>query len=190
MLEKILRAVADVGGQPASAARRRELLQRIDEHGADPPSGRRGVNVEHVDALRAGKGCEADRRAVDGAEQGQRVGEPRGEGGFVVRRRRPSLLLGRAVVVAGQLFDAGAKDFRPQRRVRRQEWPQRELRLYARHHCVTFQVVVPSLWSSSSTPIALSSSRRRSASLKFFALRAALRASMSAFTLSASTTRR
>src|SRR5262249_9063150 len=110
----------------------------------------------------------ANGRAVDGSEQGQRVREPRGEGGFVVRDRRPRLLLGRAVVLAGQFGDAGAKDFSQQRRIRRQKRPQR--RLYVRHHRDTFQVVVPSLWSSSSTPIALSSSRTRSASLKFFRL--------------------
>src|SRR3984893_9939952 len=48
------------------------------------------------------------------------------------------------------------------------------------HHATffTFQLVVPSLRSSSSTPIAASSSRIRSDSLKFFALRATLRASM------------
>src|SRR5262249_51234330 len=189
-LEEILRAVADVDGQTDGAARRRELRQGIDEHGAAPLSGDRGMNVEHVDARGAGKRCEANGRAVDGAEQGQRVREPRGEGDFVVRHRRPGLLLGRAVILAGQLFDAGAKDFSQQRRIRRQKRPQRRLSLYARHHRDTFQVVVPSLWSSSSTPIALSSSRTRSASLKFFALRAALRASINALTLSASTTRR
>src|SRR5262249_48035402 len=189
-LEEILRAVADVGGQTDGAARRCELLQRIDEHGADPPSPGPGRNVEHGEALATGKRCEAEGRAVEGAEQGQRVREPRGEGGFVVRHRRPGLLLARAVVVAGQLFDAGAKDFSQQRRIRRQKRPQRRLSLYARHHRDTFQVVVPSLLASISTPIALSSSRMRSASLKLFALRAALRASISALTLSALTTRR
>src|SRR5262249_5009224 len=124
---------------------------------------------------------------VDGAEQGHRVGEPRREGRLVVGRRRPSLLLRRAVIVAGQLRDAGAEDLGDERRVRRQERPQRKLRLYARHHRFTFQVVVPSLWSSSSMSIALSSSRMRSASLKFFALRAALRASTSALILLSST---
>src|SRR5262249_1188815 len=92
------------------------------------------MDVEHVDALGTGKRCEADGRFVGGAEQGQRVGEPRGEGGFVVRHGRPGLLLARAVVVGGEPFDAGAEDFSQQRRVRRQERPQRKLRLYARHH--------------------------------------------------------
>src|SRR5262249_50404646 len=179
-LEELLCAVADIGGQPGRAARACELLQRVDEHAADALPGGRGMNVEHVDALGTGKRCEADGRSVDGAEQSQRIGEPRGEGGFVVRRRRPGLLLARAVVVAGQFGDAGAKDFSEQRRVRRQKRSQRKLRLYARHHRDTFQVVVPSLWSSSSMPAALSSSRMRSASLNFFSLRAMLRASMSA----------
>src|SRR5262249_54839147 len=110
-LEELLRAIADIGGQPGRAARACELLQRVDEHLADPLPGSRGMDVEHVDALGTGKRCEAHRRSVDGAEQGQRVGEPRGEGGFVVRHRRPGLLLARAVVVAGQLGDAGAEDF-------------------------------------------------------------------------------
>src|SRR5476649_790913 len=48
------------------------------------------------------------------------------------------------------------------------------------HHATffTFQLVVPSLRSSNSTPIAASSSRMRSDSLKFFVLRAALRAAI------------
>src|SRR5262249_58685256 len=104
---------------------------------------------------------EADGRAVDGAEQGQRVDEPRGEGGFVVRRRGPGLLLAGAVVVAGQLGDAGAEDFSQQRRVRRQERPQRPLPLYARHHPATFQVPVPTFWPSTSMPLTFSSSRIR-----------------------------
>src|SRR5437868_6538531 len=44
-------------------------------------------------------------------------------------------------------------------------------------HRFILQVVAPSFLSSSSMPMAASSSRRRSASLKFLALRAALRAS-------------
>src|SRR5882724_6092283 len=43
-------------------------------------------------------------------------------------------------------------------------------------HRFTLQVVVPSFLSSSSIPMATSSSRMRSDSLKLFALRAALRA--------------
>src|SRR5207245_6717352 len=121
----------------------------------------------------------ADRRAVDRAEQGQSLGEPRGERRLIVRAGYPSLLLRLAVVVAGELGDAGAKDVREQRRVGRQKRPQRKLGFRLRHHRATFQVVVPSLRSSSSMPIALSSSRIRSASLKFFAFRAALRSSMS-----------
>ena len=90
------------------------------------------------------------------------------------------LALGLAVVVRSKLLDDGAKDFDQHRHVSRQEWPQRELRMCTRHHHrTTFQVVVPSLWSSSSIRIALSSSRMRSDSLKFLVLRAALRASMS-----------
>src|SRR5260370_934706 len=55
------------------------------------------MNVEHVDALPAGKRCEADGRAIDRAEQGQIVRDSRREGGFVVHRRRPSLLLARGI---------------------------------------------------------------------------------------------
>src|SRR5438477_27924 len=82
--EEILRAVAHVGGQTGCAAGGGELLQRIDEHGADTL--------------------------------------PRGGG---------------------------------------QERPQRRIRLCACGHRFTFHVVPP-LWSSSSMPIALSSSRMRS----------------------------
>src|SRR5215471_13678239 len=45
-------------------------------------------------------------------------------------------------------------------------------------HRFTLQAVVPSFLSSSSMPMAASSSRMRSASLKFFALRAALRSAI------------
>src|SRR5262249_31088577 len=46
-------------------------------------------------------------------------------------------------------------------------------------HGFTFQVVVPSLWSSSSTPISATSLRMRSDSLKFLFFRAALLAASS-----------
>src|SRR5262249_2885504 len=128
----------------------------------------------------------ADGRAVDRAKQGQRVGEPRGESLLVVRARRPSLLLGFAVVVAGEFRDTGTKDFRQQRRVGRQKRSQRRFPLCLRRHRFTCHVVVPSLWSSSSTPLAFSSSRMKSASLNFFAFRAALRLSMSVSIVEAS----
>src|SRR5262249_25709873 len=185
--EEIERAVTDVGSKPRSATAAGEPFQCVDKHGADPLPGHGRMNVKHVEPLAAGKRGKADGRAVDGTQQSYRLGEPRGEGCLVVGRRRPGLLLRRAVIVAGELRDAGAEDFRQQRRVRRQERPQRKLWLCARHHRFTFQVVAPSLWSSSSMSIALSSSRMRSASLKFFALLAALRPSISALILLSST---
>jgi hypothetical protein len=95
---------------------------------------------------------------------GEAVGEARREGIFVLGSRCPGLLLPLAVIIGRELFHAGAKNLREQRRVGRQERPQREARMGSGHHRFTFQVVVPSFLSSSSMPIALSSFKVRIAS--------------------------
>src|SRR5262249_53293992 len=187
--EEILRAVTHVSGQAGRAARGCEFFQRIDEHVADPLSSGRRMDVEHVDAVRAGERCEADGRAVDRAKQGQRVGEPRGESLLVVRARRPSLLLVFAVVFASEFRDAGAKYFREQRRIRRQKRSQRRFPLCLRRHGAMSQVVTNSpvfgsFLSFNTTPFLASSSRIRSASPKSFDFRAAARNSIRAFTVS------
>src|SRR4029077_6333155 len=81
------------------------------------------------------------------------------------------------VVVGGQFLDTVAKDFPQQRRIRREKWAYTKLGMCNGHHRAIPQVV-PSLESFSTTPIAASSSRMRSDSLKFLAARAAALASM------------
>ncbi len=146
------------------------------------------MHVEHVDALVVGERGKADGRAVVGRDQRQFAGKPRAEFLLVVGRRRPRLLLRLAVIVGGQFLDAGAENLRQIRHVPWQHRPHRELRLGARGHAtlLSFQVVVPSLWSSSSTPIVASSSRMRSDSLKFLVLRATERASIRSTILASS----
>src|SRR6185437_7551882 len=108
--------------------------------------------------------------------------------GSIVSCRRPGLLLRRGVIVGREVLNAVAKNFAQYQRIRRQERPQAELGVRNGHHRATFQLVLPSFVSSSSTPIDLSSSRMRSASLKFLAARAALRAAIELMTLASSTT--
>src|SRR4051794_2035654 len=105
------------------------------------------------------------------------LAEPCRELFHVVGGRRPGLLLCRAVVVLGQFLDAGAENLSQKWSILRQERPQARLRIGARAHRAASQVV-PSLESLSTTPMAASSSRMRSDSLKFLALRAALRAAI------------
>src|SRR5262249_2788190 len=94
-----------------------------------------------------------------------------------VGHRDPGLALGIAVVLGGELIDARAEDLGDQPGVGGEKRPQREPGVGGSGHGFIFHTVVPSFLSSSSTPIAFSSSRLRSASLKFLALRAAFRAS-------------
>ena len=53
------------------------------------------------------------------------------EGGLVIGGGGPGLLLRRGVVLGGQVLDAVAEDFAQQRRVGRQERPQRQLGMRA-----------------------------------------------------------
>src|SRR6185312_8327756 len=128
----------------------------------------------------AGKRGKADGRAVVGGDQRELAAKPRAELLLVIGCRRPRLALRVAVIVRGQFFDAGAKDFSEQRHVVRQKRPHGEcfLLLRAGTHRAISQVV-PSLVSLRTTPICFSSSRIRSDSAKFFALRAIVLASMS-----------
>src|SRR5665811_863543 len=135
------------------------------------------MHIEHVDPVAAGERGEADRRAGQRGYQRQMAAEPLAEGGLVIGGGGPGLLLRLAVVIGGQLLDAGAEDFAQQRGVDREIRPQRQLGVRLRHHRAISQVV-PSLESFNTTPMAASSSRIRSASVKFFALRAAMRASI------------
>jgi len=105
-------------------ARRRELLERIAQLRPDPLPHHGRMNIEHVDRVGPLERRKADRRAVHDCDQGKLTGKPRRKGLLVIGRRDPRGLLGRGVVVRGQLADAGAKDFREQRRVVREERPQ------------------------------------------------------------------
>ena len=165
--------------KPPRAARGRELLQRVDQHGADAMPRRRRMHVEHVEA--SGPSSEAKPTGEPSIvpSRVKCLGEPRAERGLVVRRGGPGLALGLAVVVRGRAPRCWRERFRPA--AARQPAGTAAARAWdgrAPSSRSTFQVVVPSFLSSSSTPIALSSSRMRSDSLKFFALRAALRASI------------
>src|SRR6185437_15445988 len=135
----------------------------------------RGMHIEHIYLVLAFERGEADRRSLQRRDKRQLPRKLAPEATEVIRNGRPSLLLGFCIVVAGQLLDAVAKDFTQQQRIRRQERTQCELRMRSGHHRATSHVV-PSLESLSTTPIAASSSRMRSDSLKFFAFRAASRA--------------
>src|SRR5256885_11337958 len=135
------------------------------------------MHINEIDGLVIGKGREAHGRAVHRGDQGELIGQPPGELLIIIDRRGPSLLLRLVVILRGQFLDAGAEDLREQRRVLDEEGAQRELRVRTRHHRAVSQVVL-SLESFSITPSAASSSRMRSASAKFLALRAERRAAM------------
>src|SRR5256885_8005484 len=175
--EEFLRDVAVVRGEALGAARGGKLLQRINEHGPRALPGDSRMHVEKIDRLVVGKRAEPDRRAVHGGDERELTFKPPRELLLVVGTRGPSLLLARGVVVGGQLLDAGAENLGKQRRVLDEERPQSELGMGDGHHRATSQVV-PSFESFSTTPIAASSSRMRSASAKSLALRAESRAAM------------
>ena len=116
-------------GQSLCTARAGKLFQRIDQHGAGALPGGRRMHVEQVDRLIIGERREAHGRAVHGGDQGELVAEPPRELLLVIGSRSPGCLLSLAVIVRGQLLDAGAEDLRKQRRVLDEERAQRELRM-------------------------------------------------------------
>ena len=116
LLEEAARAVAGVDGELGGAAAAGELFQRVDQHGADALPGRGRMHVEHVDLVacrRARQSRPASRPCV--ATSVSCAAEPLAEGGLVIGGGGPGLLLRLGVIVAGQLLDAGAEDFREQR---------------------------------------------------------------------------
>ena len=92
------------------------------------------MHVEHVDARVVGERGEADRGAGEGCDESEVAGKFLAEFLLVVGGRRPRPLLRRAVIVGGQLLDAGAENLRQVRHVRRQQRPHRELFLRAGCH--------------------------------------------------------
>src|SRR6185437_797576 len=134
------------------------------------------MDIEHVDLAAAGERGETGGRTFQRRHQRQLAAEPLAKSGLVVGDGGPGVLLRRRIVLVGQVRDAVAEDFAQHGGVLRQIRPQCQLGMRHGHHRAISQVV-PSLESFSTTPMAASSSRIRSDSLKFFALRAALRAS-------------
>src|SRR5690349_15634099 len=145
------------------------------------------MDIKHVDLVLALKRNETDRRAFQCRNQGQLPRKPVSKLFDIVCDGRPGLLLRFGIIVARQFFYAVPENLAQQGRVCRKERPKGKVRVRNRHHRATFHCVLPSLVSSSSTPIALSSSRMRSASLKFFAFRALFRDSIRLTTLISST---
>src|SRR6185312_2319494 len=183
LLEEAARGVARIDRQLRGAAGARELLQRVGKHAARALPGGVRMDVEHADLVLTLERGEADRLAVERRDERQLAAELGREIRHIVGRSGPRFLLRLAVVVAGQRRDGFAEDLRERRGVVCEEWPQRELR--GAHRAIS--QVVPSLESLSTTPIAASSSRMRSDSLKSFALRAAALASINCSTFAAST---
>src|ERR1700685_1755933 len=143
------------------------------------------MHIEHVDARIVGQRCETDRRAGECRHQRQPGRELCPERIQIGGGLRPRLLLRFAVILGGQLLDAGAKNFREQRHILRQQRAHGKIWLGTGAHRAISQVV-PSLESFSTTPIAASSFRMRSAAEKFFSLRAAFRAEINNSTVAVS----
>src|SRR4029077_7752980 len=112
-------------------------------------------------------------------DERQLGGKPRTERFQVVGGLRPGLLLRLGIIFGGQFLDAGAENLGEQRHIGRQQRAHGEVGLGTGDHGSGSQSV-PSLVSFRIMPIAWSSSRIRSDSSNFFALRAAFRASTSA----------
>src|SRR5207302_11160482 len=117
---------------------------------------------------------ESNRRILQGRDQRQLTGQALAERVFVVDGSGPGFLLRFAVIIAGQFQHGRSKDRGQNRRIRREERPQRRFGQRLSHYRAISQVV-PSLESLITTPIAASSSRMRSDSLKSFRARAAVR---------------
>src|SRR5262249_44235562 len=158
-----------------------ELLERIDERRRHALPRHARMHIQHSDMILAAQRGKADRRILHCGNQRQVGSEPAAEL-LVLGQRRPRLPLRLAVVVAGQILDRRGKDRRQHRHICGQERPQRG----GLAHRATSQLV-PSLESLIATPMAASSSRMRSDSLKSFRARAAVRSEISALTRSAST---
>src|SRR6266566_8089189 len=186
LLEELQGIVARVDCQLCRATAKGELFQRIAQHRryALPRDAR--MHIEHVDMVRAFQRGKADRRILQRGDQRQFAGQPRAECRLVVGGAGPSLLLRFAVVVAGQLLDRRDEDRGENRRIGREVRPQRGFWQCLSHQRATSQVV-PSLESLIAIPIAASSSRIRSDSLKSFRARAAVRAEIRLSICSAST---
>src|SRR5260221_4520901 len=172
-LEEAARGVTGIDGQPWRAAPGGELLDRIAQHGTDPLPGDGRMNIEQIEAVGALERHEAHRRAAERGDERQLPRQPGAEG-RVVGDGCPDGALRLAVILCGQLLDAGAKDFGEQRRIRRQIRPQRQLRIGLGAHRAISQVV-SSFVSFTTMPIFSSSRRMRSASGKFLILLASLR---------------
>src|SRR4029453_1950111 len=105
LVEEVARRVARVAVHPPGAPRRRKLLERVKEQGGDALACHRGKNVEHVDRIGALERGEADRLPGYRGDEGQSPGKACREGLLVICGGSPFRLLGRAVIVLGELED-------------------------------------------------------------------------------------
>src|ERR1700722_15835097 len=133
------------------------------------------MHIEHVDMVGPLQRGKTDRRILQRRHQREFGSQTLAETLLVLGGAGPCRLLGFAVIVAGQLLDAGGEDRREYGRIRRQERPQRGFWQSLSHltgpfpslspcgrginslrrHRATSQVV-PSLESLMTTPIAAS----------------------------------
>src|SRR5205085_10133627 len=123
------------------------------------------MDIEHIDVIGALERGESNWRILQGRNQCKLTGQALAKRVFVVDGSGPGFLLRFAVVIARQFQDGRGKDRRQNRRIRREERPQRRFGQRLSHYRAISQVV-PSLESLITTPIAASSSRMRSDSLK------------------------
>src|SRR5262249_5384978 len=137
------------------------------------------------DLVLAVEGSKADRRAFHSGNQCQFTGELLAKCDDIIGGGGPGLLLCLGIIISRKLLDAVSEDFSQLRGVRRQKRPQSEFGMGGCRHRAISQVV-PSLESFRTIPIAASSSRIRSDSLKFLAARAAALASIKLATLPSS----
>ncbi len=131
--------------------------------------GRGRMHIEHVDLLATLERGKADRRAVHHAEQRELAHEPRGELLLVVGHGDPGPALAIAVVLGGELIDAGAEDLGDDPDVGGEKRPQREFWVGGGGHgrirlsgCVEVDVCAPRAANSIPSPPAGEGGRERS----------------------------
>src|SRR5579883_2658492 len=202
-LEERLCGVTRVSLKFRDAAGGGKLFNGIDERASDAHAGGGRMDIELIDEAALVQRNKAGWAAANQSDDGQPLFKILRQDFIVIEDRDPGLALRLVIIVRRQLLDRGKPDLGEKREIGGKIRPQRGFRKGARVHrftvrfavalitaCdralrATWAVVVPSLLSFSSIPIAASSSRMRSASGQFLAARATLRAfTMFSITLS------